>query len=222
MKPILWIVGLVVVGGWSLAQAAGDATAGQALYAPCTVCHGQQAEGNAALHAPALAGQEGWYLVRQLSLFKAGIRGTDPGDTFGLQMRPMALTLATDQAVEDVVAYIQTLTPANTTPTLDGQSEQGERRYALCATCHGQQAEGNRIYHAPRLGHQYDWYLLTQLKHFKAGIRGQPPKDTYGMQMQAVARTLRDEQAMKDVIAHIKSLGQSYRDNHPKTGSNSK
>jgi cytochrome c oxidase subunit 2 len=208
MKPIVWIVGCFLAGAWSLAQAEGDASAGKALYAPCAACHGQQGEGNPALNTPVLAGQEDWYLARQLHLFKAGIRGTDSKDTFGLQMRSMALTLATDQAVEDVVAYIQTLPSAHANRTLGGEPEKGKDRYVLCATCHGQQAEGNRTYNAPRLVHQHDWYLLTQLKHFKAGIRGQPPNDTYGMQMRAVAGALTDEQAMQDVIAYIKSRGQ--------------
>ncbi len=207
MKPaIVWLVGLLIAGAWSLAHAGGDAATGQTLYAPCAACHGQQAEGNTALNAPALAGQEDWYIARQLQLFKAGIRGADPKDTFGMQMRPMAMTLATDQAVADVVAYIQTLPPAQAQRTLDGEPEAGKDRYILCATCHGQQAEGKRAYNAPRLAHQHDWYLLTQLKLFKEGIRGQAPEDTYGMQMRPVADTLADEHAMKDVIAYIKSL----------------
>jgi cytochrome c oxidase subunit 2 len=37
---------------------AGDATIGQALYAPCAACHGFQGEGNEQLNAPKLAGQE--------------------------------------------------------------------------------------------------------------------------------------------------------------------
>lgn len=204
--PMAWIVGLLVAGAWSLAQAGGDAAAGQALYATCAACHGQQGEGNPALNAPALAGQADWYIVRQLQYFKAGIRGTDPNDTFGMQMRPMAMTLATDQAVADVAAYINTLPAADAKRTLDGESEKSKDRYVLCATCHGQKAEGSAVYHAPRLSHQHDWYLLTQLKHFKAGVRGQAPRDTYGMQMQPVADSLPDEQAMKNVIAYIKSL----------------
>ncbi|MEE8157339.1 MAG: c-type cytochrome, partial [Gammaproteobacteria bacterium] len=58
---------------------------------------------------PALAGQHDWYTVRQLQYFKDGIRGTASGDTFGAQMRPMAMTLADEQAMKDVAAYINTL-----------------------------------------------------------------------------------------------------------------
>jgi cytochrome c oxidase subunit II len=206
MKPMAWIVGVLVAAAWSFAQAEGNVAAGKALYATCAACHGQNGEGNAALHAPVLAGQASWYIVRQLQHFKAGIRGTAPGDTFGMQMRPMAMTLATEQAVMDVAAYIASLPPVGAERTLDGEPQKGKDHYALCSTCHGQKAQGSAVYHAPRLSHQHDWYLLTQLKHFKAGVRGQAPDDTYGMQMQPVADSLSNEQAMKDVIAYIKSL----------------
>jgi len=93
----------------SSAFAAGDAARGQALYPTCGACHGAQGEGMQALNAPALAGQEEWYVIRQLQNFKNGIRGKDPRDTFGMQMAPMAMTLPTDQAIEDVAAYIRSL-----------------------------------------------------------------------------------------------------------------
>lgn len=89
--------------------AAGDAAKGKALYGTCAACHGQNGEGMEALNAPKLAGQQDWYLLRQLQNFKAGIRGTNPKDTYGMQMAPMAQTLANDAAMADVVAYIKTL-----------------------------------------------------------------------------------------------------------------
>lgn len=89
--------------------AAGDAERGKALYATCGACHGANAEGMEALNAPRLAGQEEWYVIRQLKNFKEGIRGTNPKDTFGMQMAPMAMTLPNEQAMEDVAAYIKSL-----------------------------------------------------------------------------------------------------------------
>ena len=89
--------------------AAGDAERGKTLYATCGACHGANAEGLEALNAPALAGQEEWYIVRQLQNFKNGIRGTNPRDTYGMQMAPMAQLLPDDQAMQDVAAYITSL-----------------------------------------------------------------------------------------------------------------
>ncbi|MEY3659420.1 MAG: hypothetical protein RLZZ169_245 [Pseudomonadota bacterium] len=91
------------------ALAAGDPAKGKTLYATCGACHGPNGEGMEALNAPKLAGQEEWYLVRQLQNFKAGIRGTNPKDTYGMQMAPMAQTLPNDQAIADVAAYIKSL-----------------------------------------------------------------------------------------------------------------
>ena len=87
----------------------GDATAGQASFALCTACHGQDGMGNETMKAPPIAQLDDWYAVAQLTKFKSGIRGTNPADAEGAQMRPMAMTLADDQAVKNVVAYIQTL-----------------------------------------------------------------------------------------------------------------
>jgi cytochrome c oxidase subunit 2 len=91
------------------AMAAGDPAKGQALYATCGACHGAAGEGMEALNAPKLAGQEEWYVIRQLQNFKTGVRGTNPKDTFGMQMAPMAQTLIDDQAMADVAAYIKSL-----------------------------------------------------------------------------------------------------------------
>jgi cytochrome c oxidase subunit 2 len=61
------------------------------------------------MNAPALAGREDWYLIRQMQNFKDGVRGKDPADTYGLQMAPMAQLLADRQAIEDVAAYLSNL-----------------------------------------------------------------------------------------------------------------
>lgn len=87
---------------------AGDATAGQALYATCSACHGADGSGMEALRSPPVVGQHDWYLVSQLQKFKKGWRGATPEDTWGATMRPNAMMLD-DAGMENVVAYIQTL-----------------------------------------------------------------------------------------------------------------
>ena len=56
---------------------------------------------------------------------------------------------------------------------------------------------------APRLKGMSDWYLVTQLKNFKQGIRGAHPKDLYGPQMAAMAAILADDKATDDLVAYI-------------------
>ncbi len=64
---------LVTVGFAPVVLAAGDAAKGKALYNICSACHGANAEGTAALNAPANAGQDPWYMTRQLKNFRAAI-----------------------------------------------------------------------------------------------------------------------------------------------------
>jgi cytochrome c553 len=87
----------------------GDPVKGKTYFATCTACHGADAAGNKALNAPSLKNTDDWYMYNQLSKFKSGIRGTNPKDATGAQMRPMAMTLPDDQAMKDVIAYIMTL-----------------------------------------------------------------------------------------------------------------
>jgi cytochrome c553 len=61
------------------------------------------------LGAPDIRFTGDWYLLAQLKKFKSGQRGTNPKDIKGATMRPMAMTLANEQAMKDVVAYIMTL-----------------------------------------------------------------------------------------------------------------
>ena len=189
------------------AQAAGgSAGAGKAHYAVCAGCHGAQAEGNPALHAPKLAGLGDWYLKRQLKNYKLGARGTHDNDVFGKMMAPMAATLADDAAIADVVAYIGTLPDRPAPATVAGRANKGRGTYVTCANCHGLGGRGLQATNAPALAGMSDWYLVTQLKNFRQGIRGTHAKDMYGPQMSTMTGMLTSEQAIDDVVAHINTL----------------
>ncbi|MFI5370133.1 MAG: c-type cytochrome [Candidatus Eisenbacteria bacterium] len=88
----------------------GNVAAGQTQFTTvCVACHGPDGSGNIAVGAPPIAGQADWYLVSQLEKFKTGMRGVNPDDTTGAQMRAMSMTLQDTTAMHDVVAYIKTL-----------------------------------------------------------------------------------------------------------------
>lgn len=88
----------------------GDVEKGKALFMVCQACHGQNGEGNEALNAPSLKMANDWYLVRQLGNFKGGMRGNDASkDPIGARMPPMAAGLPDEQAMKDVIAYVQSL-----------------------------------------------------------------------------------------------------------------
>ena len=61
------------------------------------------------MNAPRLSGVEDWYLTRQLENYKSGVRGSHTQDLYGKQMKLMTIMLRDDQAINDVVAYINTL-----------------------------------------------------------------------------------------------------------------
>ncbi|ROS04867.1 cytochrome c553 [Sinobacterium caligoides] len=88
----------------------GDIKNGQDYYIQkCGACHGTDAVGNVALNAPALTGLGGDYVYRQLSNFRAKKRGLHSDDKYGKPMSIMASTLPSEQAVIDVVSYIESI-----------------------------------------------------------------------------------------------------------------
>jgi len=205
IRSVLFL--LVTVGIGPVALAAGDAAKGKTLYNICSACHGANAEGTAALNAPANAGQDPWYMTRQLKNFRAGIRGAHPDDTFGAQMRPMAMVLTGDQDIDDVVAYITSLDMPNPPPTVDGDVELGNQAHETCIPCHGEFGQGAQALDGRRLSRQHDWYIVRQLENFRAGIRGTHKRDIYGAQMRIMSQMLESDERVRAVAAYIATLG---------------
>lgn len=184
-----------------------DAGVGRAHYQACVACHGVAGEGNAALKAPRLSHLEPVYLAAQLHKFRSGLRGAAGATAPAMQMAGMAASLADDQAVEDVASYIASLDGGVSPAVVTGDVELGADYYnQLCGACHGAAAGGNRALNAPRLAGSDDWYLLAQLQAYRDGQRGTGSGDRTGKQMRSMAAALPDEQAMRDVVAFIRSI----------------
>jgi len=187
-------------------RVAGNAAIGATQYGVCAACHGPEGQGVPAMNAPKIAGQSDWYLKRQILSYKNGLRGVHQDDTFGKQMVGMVATLADEAAVDNVVAHIATLPDNSLEATVEGDVENGQAIYTVCAYCHGGDGMGNQALNAPKIAGSSDWYMARQLDNFKTGVRGAHPKDYYGFQMGLLSITLRDEQAINDVIAYINTL----------------
>jgi cytochrome c553 len=170
------------------------ASAGVAAAAvpPCTSCHGQQGEGNAAAGFPRLAGQSAQYLQRQLELYASGARSNPV-------MMPIAHGLSADQR-KSVAAYYASLdAPAapNAPAGADAKVQQRgallaqigdeSRRVQACGNCHGPGGLGAPP-SFPYLAGQNATYLSAALNAWKSGSRN---TDASG-QMVAIAKGLSD------------------------------
>jgi len=189
-----------------LAQPEPNMAAGQASFGVCAACHGPQGMGQQVLNAPKLAGLGAWYIERQLSYFKNGVRGTAEGDTYGATMAPMMATVPDQNAIRNIAAYIESLPDQPADTTITGDVARGRDLFTTCAACHGANGEGIWAMNAPRLAGMSDWYLVTQLKNFQSRVRGSHPGDTYGEQMGLMSDILPDDQAINDVVAYINTL----------------
>ncbi|CAK0773500.1 hypothetical protein CCP3SC5AM1_860004 [Gammaproteobacteria bacterium] len=172
----------------------------------CNRCHGAAGQGMQGLEAPLIAGMPAWYVEAQLRKFRADGRGTHPKDMPGMRMRPMANTLK-DYDIPVISSYVASLPIQKPASMLEGADpKKGEAGFAACVGCHGVDAKGNQQMNAPLLAGQDGWYLLSQLKNFKAGVRGaNPTRDPSGSLMRPMAGSL-TEDAMKDIAAYLQSL----------------
>jgi cytochrome c oxidase subunit 2 len=202
------LLGLTVGFASTAGAEEADLARGKELFGLCAECHGDSGEGNELFVAPSIAGLELWYIEMQLKEFRTGLRGMHFDDIQGLRMRPMSLTLRTEDDVKAVSAYVASLPPLKPERTLPGDPAKGQQYYAICGSCHGTKAEGIQAMSAPELNHTQDWYLVSQVNRFKAGVRGSNPSDSFGVLMMNMARTLPDDQAVHDVVAYIMTLDQ--------------
>jgi len=77
--------------------------------------------------------------------------------------------------------------------------------FMYCTTCHGVEFRGNPSVDAPRLNGMEDWYLRSQMKAFRKGLRGTHPQDLTGMEMQPQAAAL-DEREIDEAVAFVASV----------------
>ena len=171
----------------------------------CTVCHGSQLKGNVNIGAPRLSDLPQWYVERQLHNFKDGVRGAHSDDTFGAEMRQMVSNLSNNE-LTDIAEWVVKTNSSKPGPTIHGDSAVGKTLYQSCVACHGANAEGNDTLGAPKLSGLNDWYLATQLNHFRLNIRGNQSTDIYGQQMKAASKVLTSEEDVANLATYITQL----------------
>lgn len=87
-------------------RGAGAPAEGARLYPSCSLCHGPAGVGIPSIGFPALRHLDDWYLVRQIALFRSGLRGSHPDDAVGRLMRGSVGPLFTDTDAAHVAAYL--------------------------------------------------------------------------------------------------------------------
>ena len=192
---------LLTLGVTGLAQAAGDATAGQTKAAVCGACHGP--DGNSAAPTfPKLAGQGERYLLKQLKDIKSGARPVVP--MTGL------LDNLSDQDLADLSAYFasQKGSVGAADPKLVERGEalfrggKVEDGMPACTGCHSPDGSGNAAAGFPKLGGQHAQYVATQLTNFREGVR---TNDGDTMIMRAIAAKLSNKD-IEAVSSYIQGL----------------
>lgn len=182
-------------------EVASNETGKAAYELHCASCHGASANGNDQLGAPALAGQLAGYTLRQLTLFKTELRGTE--DSYASVMKAVANTLGSEEIESAVANYVAKLANDNQY-AIDGDADNGYKYYqSSCGGCHGAKAEGNVNFNAPRLSGIDPQYLLRQYEHFQKDKRGGDGGDRLSRQMSMMAKVLPDTKTLTDVLSFI-------------------
>jgi cytochrome c553 len=192
---------LTTLAGLPLAaSAAGNAEAGAQKSLVCGACHG--VDGNSINPEwPNLAGQHESYIVKQLGLFKQGIRNN-------VIMMPNAMLL-TDEDMADLAAYFAKQKP-NGLEADPSTVAAGEKIYRAgdparglpaCVACHGPEGKGNGPANYPSLRAQHSLYTYNQLRAYASGERKPAGNDM----MQTIAGKMTDEE-MRAVASYLQGL----------------
>ncbi len=80
-----------------------------------------------------------------------------------------------------------------------GDAAKGQTLYKACIQCHGEDGRGNPTEEAPRIAGQYDWYIISSINQFKAGVERKNPK------MLPYIQNLSD-QDIADLAAYISQM----------------
>lgn len=171
----------------------------------CVQCHGENgAGGKDFLQGPNLTILKDKYFMEQ---FKAILDGKRKGPGTVNMLKILKESKLSDKEIQAAAKYAMKLPRAGANHKKFGDAKKGKVHYSTkCIHCHGMRGEGysNPALPAPRLLGQSDFYIVDQIKSFKAGHRdtGTPAN----LQMKAMSNLLVTEDDMKDVAAYLRTL----------------
>lgn len=207
-KKLLFVLLIFSVTPSLAEQNAGYAALGSTPYFGCATCHGWSAEGSPAHKAPAIAGLDASYLLRQLNAYANGQRGAHRDDHYGAQM--VLVARAYPEGMREQLANLIAALPAIDgveSGEIYGNIEEGKVLYGSCAGCHGDAAQGNESLNAPALNKFSQSYLQRQLHNYNNGIRGGPQSSNEDQMMSSLVQAILTKSSdIESVVAHIVSL----------------
>lgn len=168
-----------------------------ALITHCKTCHStiEMQRG------PLLEGLEGWYLEEQLEAFKEGSRGTHTADKVGLLMHS-AIKDMPEEDLEFAAEWFASQPRPEVKAVIKGDIAKGEQLYKqFCFSCH-EHPMGKFFSRSPDLYKAEDWYLMTQLRSYKAGWRGVDERDSHGIKMKAAIEPFTIKE-LQNVVAYL-------------------
>lgn len=147
-----------------------DPERGARHYETCAACHGPSGHGVSDGSVPAIAGQHGSVLLKQLVDFRHDQRWDERMQHFTDRHH-----LPTAQDLTDVAAFVSGLPrfPAMSDSIGDGAflREGASAYFRVCEACHGPLGQGDVLRLRPRLAGQHYQYLLRELIETGAGYR---------------------------------------------------
>jgi cytochrome c553 len=143
---------------------------GAQLFDTCAACHGHDGRGTSDGSIPAIAGQHGSVLLKQLTDFRHEQRWNERMQYFTDRHH-----LENAQDLTDVAAYVASLPrfPATAKGIGDGSAlgAGASVYFQKCEQCHGPLGQGDLLRRRPRLAGQHYAYLLRQLQETAADQR---------------------------------------------------
>jgi cytochrome c553 len=143
---------------------------GAELFDTCAACHGADGRGTDDGEIPAIAGQHGSVLLKQLTDFRHDQRWNERMRNFTDRHH-----LADAQDLTDVAAYVAQLSrfPITHKGIGDGADLRAGASvyFQRCERCHGPLGQGDLLRIRPRLAGQHFAYLFHQLEETAAGQR---------------------------------------------------
>jgi cytochrome c553 len=147
-----------------------DLEHGAELFRTCAACHGDDGRGTQDGEIPAIAGQHGSVLLKQLTDFRHDQRWDERMQNFTDRHH-----LPGAQDLTDVAAYTASLKrfPPTAKGIGDGSAlgDGASLYFQKCERCHGPLGQGDLLRRRPRLAGQHYAYLLRQLRETAANQR---------------------------------------------------